>query len=116
YGAGWDVIFAQGLRPNKASGADVSLVYPYDPSFPANGVATLTDSVPGYDGHSYNWLMWYGTPMDATIQLKEAKRIGSVEVNFLQDARVWIFPPKTVEITASVDGVHFRRVMHRNMR
>ena len=116
YGAGWDVIFAQGLRPNKASGADVSLVHPYDPSFPANGVATLTDSVPGYDDHSYNWLMWYGTPMDATIQLKEAKRIGSVEVNFLQDARHWIFPPKTVEIFVSVDGVHFRRVMHRNIR
>src|SRR5690606_10351292 len=115
YEAEWSGIFKAGMRVNKAAEAEVSIKHPFDPSFPANGAHTLTDHVPGYLDFSYNWLMWYGTPMDVTITLTKPTRIDSIEVNFLQDARHWIFPPKEVCILVSKDGIHFEERMRREI-
>ncbi|MNR16826.1 hypothetical protein D3C85_1334550 [compost metagenome] len=85
--------------------------YPFDPSFPANGPRTLIDSVPGYLDYSYNWLLWTGEPMEIAFNFEKAKKAHAIELNFLQDARHWIFLPKEIRITASKDGEIFKELL-----
>ena len=110
YLASWDSILNGGIRINKANDAVVSVKHMFDPSFPANGISALTDSVPGYLDFSYNWLIWNGKPMDGTVRLREKTYIDSLDVNFLQDACHWIFPPKEVRMFVSTDGIHFKEI------
>lgn len=111
YAAEWTEIFKTGVLLNNASEAKVTMKYPFDPSFPANGLSTLTDSVPGYLDYSYNWLLWTGQPMEITFNFEKIKRIDSLELNFLQDARHWIFLPKEIRITVSKDGKNFKELL-----
>lgn len=111
YGSEWEAIFKAGVRTNKAADAKMTMKYPFDPSFPANGAATLTDSVPGYLDYSYNWLLWTGEPMDITLDFENVRKMDSIELNFLQDARHWIFPPKEIRITASKDDKNFKELL-----
>ncbi len=110
YAKEWSEIFKAGVRANKASEANIKLRYPFDPSFPANGLKTLTDSVPGYMDYSYNWLLWNGEPMDITFDFEKERRIDTIALNFLKDARHWIFPPKEIRISVSKNGKDFQDV------
>ncbi len=111
YAKEWAEIFNAGVRANKASEAIVKLKYPFDPSFPANGLKTLTDSVPGYMDYSYNWLLWNGDPMDITFDFKQERQIDTIELSFLKDARHWIFPPKEIRVSVSNNGTDFQEVL-----
>lgn len=110
YAKEWSEIFKAGVRANKASEANIKLRYAFDPSFPANGLKTLTDSVPGYMDYSYNWLLWNGEPMDITFDFEQERRIDTIALNFLKDARHWIFPPKEIRISVSKNGKDFQDV------
>jgi hypothetical protein len=110
YAKEWSEIFKAGVRANKASEANIKLRYAFDPSFPANGLKTLTDSVPGYLDYSYNWLLWNGEPMDITFDFEKERRIDTIALNFLKDARHWIFPPKEIRISVSKNGKDFHDV------
>lgn len=111
YAKEWAEIFNAGVRANKASEATIKLKYPFDPSFSANGLKTLTDSVPGYKDYSYNWLLWNGDPMDITFDFKQERQIDTIALNFLKDARHWIFPPKEIRISVSKNGKDFQEVL-----
>ncbi len=112
YAKEWEHIFEEGVRVNKASDAILTMKNAFDPSFPANGKQTLTDSVPGYLDYNYNWLLWNGETMDITIDFEKVKKIDSIELNFLQDARHWIFPPTEIRIIFSKDGKHFAELLN----
>ncbi|MGJ1236181.1 MULTISPECIES: DUF4838 domain-containing protein [Sphingobacterium] len=115
YAKEWSEIFNAGVRTNKASQASIKLKNPFDPSFPANGLETLSDSVPGYMDYSYNWLLWNGEPMDITFDFEQEKHIDTIELNFLKDVRHWIFSPKEVRISVSKNGEDFQDVLLRKL-
>ncbi|RBL91171.1 hypothetical protein DF182_00675 [Chitinophaga flava] len=110
YGEEWKKILAAGVRPNKALHAQVQLQYPAAPEFPAKGPATLTDGNPGYNDFSYNWLCFYGQPMNATLDLGKAVVVKKVSMNFLEDPRHWIFRPAGITVEVSADGQHFTTI------
>ncbi len=108
YQAEWDAILAAGVTPTIATGATVTLQYPFAPEYPAKGNRTLVDGTPGYSDFSYNWLCFYGNDMIATIDLGASKNISSIRVDFLDDPRHWIFLPAKVIIGVSEDGVTYK--------
>ncbi|MBC9796047.1 DUF4838 domain-containing protein [Sinomicrobium weinanense] len=107
----WAAIFKEGVRPNLARGGEITEIkYPPAEEYPAKERRTLTDGVPGYDDFSYNWLCFYGVPMEVVVDLKKTKKVRSVEMNFLEDPRHWIFRPETVTISVSQDGKTYRDI------
>ncbi|TWV96822.1 discoidin domain-containing protein [Chitinophaga pinensis] len=90
--------------------ANVSLKNPFSEDFPAKGPATLTDGMLGDKDFSTNWLFFYGTDMVATIDLGENKTINQVQMNFLQDAKHFIFNPTNIIVETSQDGRNFKTV------
>lgn len=107
----WDLIFKSGVRPNLARGGEVTkMKNPSVANYPAKGKRTLTDGVPGYDDFSYNWLCFYGVPMEVIVDLKKIKKMSSMEMNFLEDPRHWIFRPEVVTVAVSEDGKTYRDI------
>jgi Domain of unknown function (DUF4838) len=110
YQAEWNAIYNAGVKPTLALGAKVSLGYPFVEDWPAKGNRTLVDGTPGYNDFSYNWLLFYGTPMIANLELPQPVSVRSVEVHFLDDPRHWIFPPQKITIEVSEDGSRYRTI------
>jgi hypothetical protein len=108
YQKDWDEIFGQKWVNSLAFGAKVTLVNPPAEDYPAKGPRTLTDGLFGGKDFSINWLFIYGKDLVATIDLGQAKALQQVQLNFLQDARHYIFNPSDIIIETSADGVTFK--------
>jgi len=106
----WTNIFKAGVTQNLALGATVSLAYPFAEDYPAKGNRTLVDGNPGYNDFSYNWLCFYGTPMQGTVDLGKQIKVSRVSMHFLDDPRHWIFLPASVKVELSTDGTHYTTV------
>ena len=110
YMAEWDTILKNGVNPSIVVGSKVSLKYPFSGEYPSKGARTLVDGNPGYKDFSYNWLCFFGTPMEATIELEMPIAFSNIRVDFLGDPRHWFFLPESVTIEISVNGSDFRQV------
>lgn len=115
YQAEWDAILAAGVTPTKAIGATVTLKYPFVEDYPAKGNRTLIDGNAGYNDFSYNWLCFYGVPMEATIDLGKMQSISDIKMHFLDDPRHWIFLPEKITVEASADGVKYTTLVSFNL-
>lgn len=99
------------LGPHAATGAAVALAAPYHPAYPASGPQALTDGVLGStDYRDGSWQGFEKTDLEATIDLGQPQQLDSVRVAFLQDWNSWIFLPRTVQFSVSVDGQVFFNV------
>lgn len=107
YGREWEKILQDGVRSNKATGARVQLLSTPAPEFPARGPRTLTDGNAGYTDFSYNWLCFYGQPLQAVIDLGRPVEWKNISITFLEDPRHWIFRPASIEVLVSADGKNF---------
>lgn len=103
----WDSIFARKWISSLAFRAKVSLLYPWAEDYPAKKEATLTDGLQGDKDFSINWLFIYGKDLVATIDMGTEKPVNEVNMNFLQDARHYIFFPTDITVETSVDGINF---------
>jgi len=93
---------------HKALGADV--VYINDPSFKytGQGEQTLVDGLKGSTIHSDGlWQGFDGTDLDIVIDLGKQKEISRVTGSFFQRERSWIFLPKAMEASWSMDGKNY---------
>lgn len=106
----WSRILEARPVTNLAANATVKLTYPFAPEYPSKGERTLTDETPGYEDFSYNWLCFYGVPMEAAVDLGAVKNIQSVTLRFLEDGRHWIFHPARVSLEVSDNGRDYRKI------
>lgn len=104
----WDGIFNREWPVNLAYDAKITLQYPFVEDYPAKGNHTLADGMTGFADFSYNWLCFYGTNMVATLEAEKPMNFSSINLNFLDDPRHWIFPPVSVSISYSEDGVNYK--------
>jgi Domain of unknown function (DUF4838) len=110
YLADWDSICRREIIPTKALGAAVTLKFPYAENIGSKGNRTLVDGVAGYEDYSYNWLLFYGVPMVATIDLGKAMTVKNVIMHFLDDPRHWIFTPESIQVEGSKDGKTYKTI------
>ncbi|WP_163835304.1 GH92 family glycosyl hydrolase [Spartinivicinus ruber] len=83
----------------------------YTPSYPANGDVSLVDFQTGSTNFRHpNWQGFYDVNFDVTIDLKQLRKVKSVATRFLEDSRSWIFLPKNVTYSISVNGESFKQV------
>jgi hexosaminidase len=73
--------------------------------YPASGKNALTDGLRGSVNHRDGlWQGFLGNDMDVIIDLGTEIPVNSVQMNFLQNYRSWIFLPVVVEYSLSADG------------
>jgi hypothetical protein len=110
YKTEWKSIITAGPKTNLAANSVVQLSYAFVPEYPSKKERTLVDETPGYADFSYNWLCFYGVPLEAVIDMGAIKKVNTISATFLEDARHWIFRPASVSVEISADGIQYRSV------
>ncbi|WP_187294754.1 DUF4838 domain-containing protein [Chitinophaga pinensis] len=103
----WDQIFSRKWINSLAFRGKVSLVNSWAEDYPAKKEQTLTDGLQGDKDFSINWLFIYGKDLIATVDLGTEQTVKEIQLNFLQDARHYIFNPTDIIVETSVDGANF---------
>lgn len=79
--------------------------------YAASGAQALVDGQVGSEEYrGTEWQGFQGKNVEGVIQLNESKEISTLIVSFLQDPRSWIFPPKSLAVEVSLDGVTFKNL------
>ncbi len=100
-----------------AVGAQISLTTPPDSSYPGTGADGLCDGKMGSrDHHDERWMGWSGVDLDATIDLGQPRPVRKVGVDCLRAQGPWIFLPRWVEVSVSVDGDQWTRADRTEVR
>ena len=80
-------------------GEDLKVIFLTEPSeeFKGKGSYGLVDGNRGHKDFNINWIGWYGTNPSFEIETKKLD-FNLIKLNFLEDQRHWIFPPKKIKI------------------
>ncbi|MEI7663982.1 MAG: family 20 glycosylhydrolase, partial [Bacteroidota bacterium] len=90
---------------HRAIGKPVKYLTEYSYRYPAGGTGGLTDGLRGtIDHHDGMWQGFLGNSLDVIIDLGEEMPVNSVQMNFIQNQKSWIFLPEVVEYSLSSDG------------
>jgi len=90
---------------HHAIGKPVHYASCYSYRYPAGGMDALTNGLRGtIDHHDGMWQGFLGNDLDVIIDLGKEMPINSIQMNFLQNQKSWIFLPEVVEYSLSSDG------------
>lgn len=89
------------MGSNLARNCKVRLAQDADSRYYAKGQKGLTDGVCGLLNYNYNWLGFYGTALDAVVDLGSKKSFSQISIDFFFLPLSWIFVPESVEFYVS---------------
>jgi hexosaminidase len=99
------------LLSHLALGKPVDYAIPWSYRYPASGTGALTDGLRGSVNHRDGlWQGFHGTDVVVIIDLGKEIPVNTVQTNFLQNQRSWIFLPQVVEYSLSTDGKKYHSV------
>jgi hypothetical protein len=80
----------------------------YANQYAASGPNTLIDGVRGgADFRTGDWQGFYGQDIDAEIVFDDPRLIKQIGASCIRDLKSWIFFPTKIQLSYSVDGIHF---------
>ena len=107
--------FRTPFRFSKSSMKPVTLKDPPHENYAYAGAPTLIDGLHGNENYrTGRWIGFWGTPLEATIDLQQQTEIQKVSFNSILHINDWIYNPASCAVSVSDDGTHFREVAHRD--
>ena len=106
-----DAIAHAEVYPSLSTGKTITLAHQFSPRYPASGGNALVDGFRG--GLNYRdgfWQGYEGIDVEAVVDLGQVRQISRVTTRYLQDTRMWIFYPTSIEYSVSIDGTNFDQV------
>ena len=96
---------------HQALGRPLEYVSGYSYRYPSSGPGALVDGLRGSSSHRDGyWQGYHGKDLEVIIDLGKEMPINSVQMNFLQNQRSWIFLPTYVEYSLSSDGKKYHSI------
>ena len=90
----------------------LKLLSSYSAQYTGGGDDALIDGIRGTTNWTSGaWQGYWGKDLLAIVDLGKPQMISKVGAGFLQDAGSWIWMPRTVEFSLSLDGQIFERVL-----
>ncbi len=90
---------------------DVKLTTPPGSAYQGHGARSLVDGIRGTtDYHDENWLGFEQDDCEAVLDFRKVKTVDSITVGCLQAQDAWIFLPRSIEVSVSLDGKQFQSV------
>lgn len=92
------------LDPSRS----IEIVGDFDNQYAAGGPNALIDGIRGGDNFKTGeWQGYFGTDVQLTVDLGQAKTVNSLSLGTLQDIKPWIWSPRTVRFSYSLNGSDF---------
>ncbi len=106
--------FSQDLHMHKAVGKEVSLAIAPNKTYDAGGKQALVNSINGSNSRfgDQEWLGFWGDNIEAVIDLGEETPIKEVKTRFFNANGQWIYAPKALSVSFSLDGKTFDKAQH----
>ena len=102
---------SSGFDFSMASMKPIKLQTEPNKQYAYNGAQTLIDGLHGSTNYrSGRWLGWFGTNLDATIDLLEPTEVSEVRFDLNINMKDWIFNAKSAKVLVSDDGIDFKEV------
>lgn len=99
-------LFTKYVRDKK-----ITLSTEYANQYSGGGAQALVDGQKGTEEYrGTEWQGTFGKDIQGVIELNETKEVSMIQFSYLQDQKSWIFPPKSVTIEISTDGVNYRKL------
>ncbi|TSJ48102.1 GH92 family glycosyl hydrolase [Fluviicola chungangensis] len=99
-------LFTKYVRDKK-----ITLATEYANQYSGGGSQALVDGQKGTEEYrGTEWQGSFGKNVQGVIELNEQREISLIQFSYLQDQKSWIFPPKSVSIEVSTDGVIYRKL------
>ena len=96
------------MQNHLALNKPVELLTEFSEKYPVGGGVALTDGLKGINDYHFNWLGFEGPDVVAIIDLEDEKVISTIEMDFLQEIKSWVFLPEQVEYFFSLDGESYK--------
>lgn len=106
-----DALKVENDKGNLAFGKQVTTDGKFSTKFGGEkGTAVLTDGMHGSDEFYKFWLAFeaYET-LNFVIDLEKAEKVSEVDSRYLQIKKEWLFFPKSVTVSLSMDGANYRK-------
>ena len=99
------------FRFSKSSMKPVTLSQPPHENYTYAGASTLIDGLHGSSNYrTGRWIGFWGTPLEATIDLLKTTEIQKVAFSSIFNINDWIYNPKACVVSVSEDGEKFHEV------
>lgn len=92
------------MQNHLALNKPVMLLTKSSTKYPVGGGKALTDGLKGINDYHFNWLGFEGADLIAVINLEELTKVKSIEMDFLQEIKSWVFLPTEVQYFYSSNG------------
>lgn len=87
---------------------DIQIKSVPNPQYASEGPQTMVDGIyADANWRKGNWLGYQSQDFECVVDMKEAKEINYLALNFLQDSRSWILFPTSVNFYVSSDNVNY---------
>lgn len=101
------------FRFSKSSMKPVTLKEPPHENYAYEGAPTLIDGLHGSQNYrTGRWIGFWGTPLEATIDLQQPTEIQKVAFSSIININDWIYNPQSFTVLVSDDGEEFSEVAH----
>jgi hexosaminidase len=97
---------------NLATGKPFSLAKPPAPQYVKGGTGAWINGVLGSDTRytDEEWLGWNGDDFEGTIDFQNPEQIAKVIVRVFNNPNSWVYPPSSITVLASSDGLNFEEL------
>ncbi|HLP11914.1 MAG TPA: family 20 glycosylhydrolase, partial [Flavobacteriales bacterium] len=103
------VITELNLYISKSTSKKVSFNVEPDEKYKGNGSFTLVDAVKANPRRqNKEWLAWQGKDIEIVIDLEKKQKLKELKVGYYDDRSNWIYPPNSLEVFVSKDGVRYK--------
>lgn len=104
-------VYSRDFTFTKSTAHAVALNSEPTPKYKFNAPHSFTDGHHGSPRYTdTEWVGYHDNPMDVTIDMQGAGEYSKVTVEAYVEKPEWVFPPKAVEVSTSVDGAEFTKV------
>ncbi len=90
------------MQPHLALNKPVRLLTESSDKYPVGGAGAITNGLKGINDYHFNWLGFEGPDLVAIIDLEEEAEVRSIEADFLQEIKSWVFLPDEVQFYYSL--------------
>lgn len=104
-----NITLSQTFSFSKSTGKKITLTTPPSNSYPGDGAFTLVNGIINEKGllRSHEFIGFSGTDCEAIIDLGNQDTISTVTAHVFSQPSSWIWPPSSITVQISTDGINF---------